>query len=293
MFFRPAQKIISCALKPKLVKLPPPSRTIFTSQPRSEFFNANNDENFNSVSVNVLSRDVTNIILIHTISKFGFRLNSGVFALGPIAVLPTSMYAWTVATHHDINIQSLSLFWLMEPQVDILVIGTGDKREAIDPEIRAFLQSKHISTEIEATQQACSTYNYLAYEKRNVGVALIPPIKVALETPGEAIANQMLKGNFGRLDTKQDKGQVEEMFIGETIHKRQFDKWWSGELKMPFGTGPEYHEQLRKWKERQVDEDDRVSFDQFEPKTERDILEEKKVSGTPLSTKKDDKPDDK
>lgn len=214
--------------------------------------------------------------MIKSYSKFGFRLNSDVFALGPIAILPTSMFAWTVATHHDINISSLSLFWLMEPQVDILVIGTGDEREAIDPEIRAYLTSKHISTEVQDTRQACATYNYLAYEQRNVGAALIPPTRVYLSTAGEHLQSQMVKGQFGLTMTKTLEGEHEHHALEDARQSRIADKVWSGELDSPFVQERDYMKKLKEWKDRPVDEDDRVSFDQFEKKTERDIIKEKK-----------------
>lgn len=289
MYLKSTQGLLTYALKSTLRQISQINRTLFTSHVTRD---ANYNENFNTTTVNILSRDVNDIIIIQSFSNFGFRLNNGLFALGPIALLPTSMFSWTVGSHHDINVQSLSLFWLMEPKVDILVIGTGENREVIDPEIRQYLQLRSINTEVQDTRQACATYNYLASERRNVGVALIPPVRLVTESIDEGMKSYLVKKRFADMNTKEIEGAREADALKEAFHVREFDKFWRGEYGsgrlQPPGLGPEYQANLKKWKESKVDEDDKVSFDKFVPKTERQIIEEKKAHRKETQDKPED-----
>ncbi len=77
----------------------------------------------------------------------------------------------------DINEKSLSLFCVLDPKIDVLVIGTGD--QATTPEfsrnIMAFMQKYKINVEVLRTEQACATFNFLNSEGRIVAAAMIPP----------------------------------------------------------------------------------------------------------------------
>lgn len=68
---------------------------------------------------------------VHTISCLGFRMIDGQFLYGPIAVFPKTVLSWRVLTPDDITPESLSLFLMLQPKIDILVVGCGD-RENID-----------------------------------------------------------------------------------------------------------------------------------------------------------------
>uniref|UniRef100_A0A673GKB8 Uncharacterized protein n=1 Tax=Sinocyclocheilus rhinocerous TaxID=307959 RepID=A0A673GKB8_9TELE len=73
--------------------------------------------------------------------------------LGPCAVLPP------VGCHTNITVASLSLFYLLEPRI-ILVLGTG---------------KKGIVVEVQDTPNACATFNFLSNEERLAAAGLIPP----------------------------------------------------------------------------------------------------------------------
>lgn len=55
---------------------------------------------------------------------------------------------------NDINEDSLSLFYALEPKIDVLVLGIGE--ETVTPEFRktimAFIQKYKINTEILSTE---------------------------------------------------------------------------------------------------------------------------------------------
>lgn len=185
---------------------------------------------------NILNRDSEELLLIDTYSVDGFRLNKGLFVIGPCAVFPRTLFHWDVRDHLDIDIPSLSLFYLLEPKIDILILGVGDKENVkdIDPSIRRFLMKKKISHEILSTGDACGMFNFLNFENRNVACGLIPPDTVVLNTWEEVMADQRMKGTLGvrestmadvrRLrEAKEDKRELElwgRTFQGETVFPR-------------------------------------------------------------------------
>ncbi|XP_034854253.1 NADH dehydrogenase [ubiquinone] 1 alpha subcomplex assembly factor 3 isoform X2 [Mirounga angustirostris] len=95
---------------------------------------------------------------------------------------PQSMYidsyssrGFTVGTHRDITEESFSLFWLLEPQIGIVVVGTGARTERLQPQVLQALRQRGIAVEVQDTPNACATFNFLCHEGRVTGAALIPP----------------------------------------------------------------------------------------------------------------------
>lgn len=97
--------------------------------------------------------------------------------LGPMAVFPRSVLSWNIKTIHDINEDSLKLFSLLEPKLDIFVLGTGDHTKDTNFFINVvkFMRKYRIGIEILPTDQAVSTFNFLNNEGRCVAAGLIPP----------------------------------------------------------------------------------------------------------------------
>lgn len=87
------------------------------------------------------------------------------------------MFAWNVGTPNDISEATLSLFCVMEPKIDVLVIGLGDEAvtPAVTSRIMAFMRKYRINVEILTTESACATFNFLNAEQRMVAGAFIPP----------------------------------------------------------------------------------------------------------------------
>ncbi|XP_057365277.1 NADH dehydrogenase [ubiquinone] 1 alpha subcomplex assembly factor 3-like isoform X1 [Daphnia carinata] len=126
-------------------------------------------------TMTVVNEDTSVGLLINSYSRAGFRLSNGMMAIGPIAIFPKSVLSWNVNTAEDINEDSLSLFYTLEPKIDILVIGVGNPGQQVSPKIIQYMKEKHISLEISPTETACATYNFLNAEGRCVAGALIPP----------------------------------------------------------------------------------------------------------------------
>lgn len=49
--------------------------------------------------------------------QVGFRLNNGMYVLGPMAIFPRTVLSWNVGNVHAINEDSLLLFCLIEPKI--------------------------------------------------------------------------------------------------------------------------------------------------------------------------------
>lgn len=87
------------------------------------------------------------------------------------------MLSWDVGSIDDINEASLSLFSILEPKLDILVLGVGDppQNHNFFHKLLPFSNKLKISFEILPTEHACTTFNFLNVEGRNAAAALIPP----------------------------------------------------------------------------------------------------------------------
>jgi len=107
-------------------------------------------------------------------STRGFHLK-GIKVFGSVAVLPSAFYHWRVVKPEDITAESLALFTIMEPPIEIVVVGTGEKILRLDPEIRSYLKKHNILLEVQDTANATATFNFLLEEARLVGGAFIPP----------------------------------------------------------------------------------------------------------------------
>lgn len=80
----------------------------------------------------------------------------------------------------EISEESLSLFTVLEPKIDILIIGVGDDADKLSKNfnILKFMRQHKLTIEVLPTAKACPTFNFLNYEGRYVAAALIPPTKI-------------------------------------------------------------------------------------------------------------------
>ncbi|CAL1264411.1 unnamed protein product [Larinioides sclopetarius] len=137
-----------------------------------------NYEGDGKTTVTILNREHRHLILFDSLTEIGFKLNNGIFAVGPVAAFPRTILQWNVPSVEHITEESLSLFVVLEPKIDIFVLGTGDKLKLPKPEVIEFLKSKKIAVEILPTEKACATFNFLNAEGRCIGGAFIPPENV-------------------------------------------------------------------------------------------------------------------
>ncbi|XP_077582815.1 NADH dehydrogenase [ubiquinone] 1 alpha subcomplex assembly factor 3 [Stigmatopora nigra] len=150
-------------------------------QCRGHRLSPSDDDMYHRTTVTVMKKEPESGFMILNYSPQGFNIN-GNRVLGPCAVLPPSILQWKVGSFKDISQESVSLFHMIVPQIEILVLGTGAKLERIQPSVLAFLRSKGIAVEVQDTPNACATFNFLISENRIVAAGLIPPsMSTALE----------------------------------------------------------------------------------------------------------------
>uniref|UniRef100_A0A1B6MFV0 NADH dehydrogenase [ubiquinone] 1 alpha subcomplex assembly factor 3 n=1 Tax=Graphocephala atropunctata TaxID=36148 RepID=A0A1B6MFV0_9HEMI len=135
-------------------------------------------------TVSVLNNEDGAAMMINSYSLLGFRLNNGLFLVGPVAMFPRTVLSWNVRDDYDVNVKSLSLFLHLAPKLDVLVIGLSDARNqkllmSLRKEVHEMMSGwkpdRKINIEVLPTEKAVTTFNFLNAEKRFVGAALIPP----------------------------------------------------------------------------------------------------------------------
>ncbi|KAK7101818.1 NADH dehydrogenase [ubiquinone] 1 alpha subcomplex assembly factor 3-like [Littorina saxatilis] len=142
-------------------------------------------EEIRSTTVTMLSKEDDDYLYVEAYSNVGFKLSNGFRIVGPCVLFPRSILHWAIGGTHELNEDSLSLFPLLEPKLDLLVLGVGDHGAKYDKSIVRYLRSNNINVEILPTDQACSTFNFLNAERRIVAAAMIPPTYMNLDRDDE------------------------------------------------------------------------------------------------------------
>ncbi|XP_019463472.1 PREDICTED: NADH dehydrogenase [ubiquinone] 1 alpha subcomplex assembly factor 3-like [Lupinus angustifolius] len=103
----------------------------------------------------------------------GFTIN-GVQYEGSLLCVGNLVLSWKPNKFSDITPHSLSLFQVVRPIPEILIIGCGRNIQHVDPEVRRFIRSTGIKLEVVDSRNASSTYNILNEEGRVVAAAVLP-----------------------------------------------------------------------------------------------------------------------
>nr|XP_020463393.1 NADH dehydrogenase [ubiquinone] 1 alpha subcomplex assembly factor 3 [Monopterus albus] len=152
---------------------------------RAHRLDPTDDEMYQRTTMSLMQKEPDSGVMIHSYSSGGFNIN-GNKVFGPCAVLPPAILQWNVGSYKDITEDSVSLFHMLEPRIEILVLGTGARLEQINPSVLTLLRSKGIAVEVQDTPNACATFNFLTSERRLAAAGLIPPpVSTALELTQE------------------------------------------------------------------------------------------------------------
>lgn len=90
-------------------------------------------------------------------------------------LFPRHAICWNVQSGRHINDASLSLFTVLEPKPDLLIIGLDDQYDfAHLRSLRERVKKLDITAEIISVRNACTVYNFVNEEGRYVVAALIP-----------------------------------------------------------------------------------------------------------------------
>ncbi|CAK9161645.1 unnamed protein product [Ilex paraguariensis] len=103
----------------------------------------------------------------------GFMVN-GVHYEGSLLCVGNLLMSWSPKTFSEITADSLSLFQIVRPIPEILVLGCGRYIQQVDPELQRFIRSTGMKLETVDSRNAASTYNILNEEGRIVAAALLP-----------------------------------------------------------------------------------------------------------------------
>jgi len=150
--------------------------------PRALFERQGAYEGHGKTTVNMLNQETVGVNMVDSFAVDGFRLNSDTKVFGPCIVFPNHVLSWRVRGHEDITEDSLTLFKLLDPKVEVLVVGYGQQlpRPPISVDIIMKMKKLGIVMEIFSTENAIPVYNFLVEEGRMVAAALIPPGKIDL-----------------------------------------------------------------------------------------------------------------
>lgn len=132
------------------------------------------DELYQRTRISLLQNEFPQAVYIDSYNSRGFTI-SGNRVFGPCALLPQTVVQWNVGSHQDITEESFSIFWMLEPRIEIVVVGTGNKTERLHSQVLQAMRQRGIAVEVQDTPNACATFNFLCHEGRVTGAALIPP----------------------------------------------------------------------------------------------------------------------
>ncbi|KAF5732817.1 hypothetical protein HS088_TW17G00350 [Tripterygium wilfordii] len=123
--------------------------------------------------INLIDKVPDDQLLFQQYHDDGFTVN-GVRYEGSLLCVGNLLMSWSPKKFSEITPDSLSMFQIMRPIPEILILGCGRDIQPVDPELRHFIRSTGMKLEAVDSRNAASTYNILNEEGRIVAAALIP-----------------------------------------------------------------------------------------------------------------------
>merc|ERR1712216_3093 len=111
---------------------------------------------------------------IDTYTSKGFVIG-GVEYQGNVFLYQELSLLWGVKTVEEITPDALVAAHVVDPAPDILIVGCGNKIEALPAETLEFFRNTETMLEVLDTPNAIATYNILVQEGRQVAAALLLP----------------------------------------------------------------------------------------------------------------------
>jgi uncharacterized protein len=88
-----------------------------------------------------------------------------------LVVLRDQVFPWAPRRFDELSAESFAV--LAKLDVDIVLLGTGERQRFPLPQLTAGLRNARIGLEVMDVQAACRTYNILVAEERRVAAALL------------------------------------------------------------------------------------------------------------------------
>jgi len=198
-------------------------RCLYT--PNDAFQKQGSYEGPGKTTVSILNDEYAGVVnLIDSYAVDGFRLNDNTKILGPCIVFPTQVLLWNVDGPEEITEDSLALFTVLDPKIDVLLIGYGDtpkkgEKFPVDTSVIMKMRKKGVTCELLTTENAIATYNFLVEEGRVVAAALIPPnqVKLVAQDVIDTKARRKQLYGDGSLNWVGGSNRGEHPFTGEKM----------------------------------------------------------------------------
>ncbi|KZT05540.1 uncharacterized protein LAESUDRAFT_655553 [Laetiporus sulphureus 93-53] len=115
-------------------------------------------------------------IQVKTITSGGILLADGLILPSACIFLDNRVFLWDVPDRlwDGWDKQHFEVFDVVVPKPEILLFGTGKTVSFVPPVFRQYLNGLGIQVDVMDTWNACSTYNLLVEEGREVAAALLP-----------------------------------------------------------------------------------------------------------------------
>ncbi|KAH9938073.1 NADH dehydrogenase 1 alpha subcomplex assembly factor 3 [Fomitopsis serialis] len=125
---------------------------------------------------NMLAGGPSPTVQVKTITNEGIELADGLIIPGASIFLDGKVFLWDVPEKQweGWDKKHFGIFDVVVPKPELLLFGTGKKVAFVPPMLRQYISSLGIQVDVMDTWNACSTYNMLAEEGRQVAAALLP-----------------------------------------------------------------------------------------------------------------------
>ena len=111
--------------------------------------------------------------MVDAYSSTGLTIN-GVLMPGAVLLLPKASFLFTVEHPGDLTVKSLSVLELLDSPIGMLVIGCGRRARRVPSDVCSWLVQRGAAVESLATPHACSTFNFMVQDQREVAAVLFP-----------------------------------------------------------------------------------------------------------------------
>jgi len=125
---------------------------------------------------NILEGGPAPAVQVKTITSEGINLAGGLIVPSACIFLDGKVFLWDVpeTQWEGWDKKHFEIFDVVVPKPEILLFGTGKKVSFVPPAFRQYLNQVGIQVDVMDTWNACSTYNLLTEEGRQVAAALLP-----------------------------------------------------------------------------------------------------------------------
>jgi uncharacterized protein len=112
--------------------------------------------------------------LIDAYGGEGILIGGRRFTRGLIVTPNQVQEGWGPARPADLTVEHLDALLAIEPETQVIVLGTGETQVFPDPALYFAVIGRGIGFEVMDTGAACRTYNILISEGRRVVAGLLP-----------------------------------------------------------------------------------------------------------------------